>query len=1023
MKPTFTFLSKLPSSLIMVLSLYSVSVASEKSLLPLARIPDPPPAIDGTLQRFETIPGWQNLDSVDQVVFGAQGWKGPQFLSAKVLAAWDATNLYIAAKVKDPKMQQPYQASNLWQGSHVMLLLEIPRREPGQRIKEDIYHLGISPGDFSKGTSKAEVYRWQPKPGELSSAKVATQSTTDGYWIEAAIPWKELGLDGSAMEGTPLGMDIVISSSNEPGEVMQNQLMSLLTTPWKLRDPDRLVDAALADSNGNIDPTKLPQPAEALTEIRTIESGDTLELSLTTPKTIQEVKELILHAGLITPQAAGGTSAMKVFLNNKELTLERSRNRGETFELGVLDVSTFARDSWYVLYGPDFNPPPEDSPYAVRSLNPFEFRFDVSDLWLQNGENILRIEHSGSEAYQMQVQVAVAPQLSPKRIPPPLRPAPTGAIPTYAPEPPLKAGELTGALLPGGAVEVSLAGKKWIVRSAFSTPDPAWALLGEEHAEGWVKEEKTPHGFMAATEGFELRRTLKVQRDHVTVYDTLRNLSGEDVPILIQHEAPIGGSQRESVWLGGRNYVAEEMTVDEGENPTSLALTSDGGLGLLSEDDIMRAQANNFYNADNIGIGNDRFVLAAGKEVTLEFSIYPIERPDRFLFVNRVRQNWGVNRTIPGCIVILGSQNHYPGKANKKERAAYLENKNAAIGITDPEYVNGQAIHGNRYREISQEPTQVFHRNLRESRPEMKIIPYFHSFISNGKNDRETFANDAILTADGRQITYGNSDAYPLFAPVEGGAFARLQDELIQERFDELSPDGIYWDEYNYSQAKYQFSPNVWDGVSGDIDPRTHRLRRKISNVALLTQPWREKAAKEIMKRGILIGNGQPITRTFTQLKFPRFIETGSLSNLVKGQLGDPIALGDHLTEKNERDCYRDMVKGLDYGTVYSWYSPNIVATHPTLTHYMFPVTPLALGEGYLIAEERILTNRSGFFGWRDNSDFTAHVFDARGLETNDIQIPKVERDGFTFAEVRIPEGYSVALVRKKTSQEKVPSK
>ena len=73
----------------------------------------------------------------------------------------------------------------------------------------------------------------------------------------------------------------------------------------------------------------------------------------------------------------------------------------------------------------------------------------------------------------------------------------------------------------------------------------------------------------------------------------------------------------------------------------------------------------------------------------------------------------------------------------------------------------------------------------------------------------------------------------------------------------------------------------------------------------------------------------------------------------------------------------------------------------------------MALGPGYIIGKERILTNTSGLFGWGDRSDFTARVFDRTGREKPDFKVPKVERDGKVYAEVRIPEGYGVALIRK----------
>jgi hypothetical protein len=191
--------------------------------------------------------------------------------------------------------------------------------------------------------------------------------------------------------------------------------------------------------------------------------------------------------------------------------------------------------------------------------------------------------------------------------------------------------------------------------------------------------------------------------------------------------------------------------------------------------------------------------------------------------------------------------------------------------------------------------------------------------------------------------------------------------------------------------------------------------------VSLLTQPWRLQQAQRIMKNNILIGNGGlPATRTMRNLHYIGFNETGSISNCVNSQLFTPIALGDHLTERSEEDAYHNMLRALDYGCVYYWYNDiGVVPTYHTLTEYMFPFTPVELHEGYVIGKERIITNRSGVFGWGDSSKQEVHVFDNTGREVDlkNIKSPTViktyEKDGKTWTDIRIGEGWSAAMLRK----------
>jgi hypothetical protein len=162
------------------------------------------------------------------------------------------------------------------------------------------------------------------------------------------------------------------------------------------------------------------------------------------------------------------------------------------------------------------------------------------------------------------------------------------------------------------------------------------------------------------------------------------------------------------------------------------------------------------------------------------------------------------------------------------------------------------------------------------------------------------------------------------------------------------------------------------------------------------------------------VANGQPHTQTMTRLHFPRFVETGSISHCATATLYSPIALGDHLTERSQVDAYHVMLRALDFGCLYYWYNDlTVIPTHPQLTHYMFPITPLELHEGYIIGQERIITNRSGLFGWDDTSRHEVHVFDDQGREVAGFKAATVVRDGMTLSELRLPEDYSAAIVRR----------
>ncbi len=97
--------------------------------------------------------------------------------------------------------------------------------------------------------------------------------------------------------------------------------------------------------------------------------------------------------------------------------------------------------------------------------------------------------------------------------------------------------------------------------------------------------------------------------------------------------------------------------------------------------------------------------------------------------------------------------------------------------------------------------------------------------------------------------------------------------------------------------------------------------------------------------------------------------------------------------------------------------SLKIIPTHPHLTSYMFPCTPVELHQGFILAEERILTNRSGVFGWGDHAPHEVHVFDQDGREIRKEELAKYvkayQMEGKSWTELRLPVGFAAAIIRK----------
>ena len=120
-------------------------------------------------------------------------------------------------------------------------------------------------------------------------------------------------------------------------------------------------------------------------------------------------------------------------------------------------------------------------------------------------------------------------------------------------------------------------------------------------------------------------------------------------------------------------------------------------------------------------------------------------------------------------------------------------------------------------------------------------------------------------------------------------------------------------------------------------NPATFKIRCLEGSVPLLSLEFRKHQVKRLLERHApLVANGSPRTRTLSKYKFMAFGETGNISHLSTMLLYSPVALGDHVTERSGKDSYRTMLRALDTGCLYAWYSTLIIPQHKMLTEHMY---------------------------------------------------------------------------------------
>ncbi len=984
-------------AIIAVLVTESISY-SEQKLIGVPYKPDPPIVVDGDLQDWGQVPNAIREDRLEQVIFGKNKWTGPNDLSGTVHIAWRRDMLFIGAEVTDDVLQQTMRGKDIWRGDHIELYIDVaPEYEPERKtIGKGQFHFGFSPGNF-KNTGDAlidcrpEACCFSPSGIHLKGVTVAAKRTLKGYDIEAGIPWELLGVK-AAHKGMLIRYEIAISDTDIP-EPKQETMMTIGTEQWS-RSRSRWRLAILSGTDG-IAPEL----------VRSIKIFDNLRIGQGEKKIIEfvvnsipEGKQAILslQARLHSKKVAGYTPALIVKLNDKTLTVKRLINKPAKVKTRSGRICSIgAGDRLTTYYTPDFDLPEKDKYYGMLGgIKACYFDFDVSDI-IKQGKNVIVIEDAAADTVKNPLIVGNGQVKF--RTPPPAPKAkagpPKGPIPIIEPRADFKT-QYSVRLLQNGAIKVSIGGNEFVVESKFSTPKPAWVSGSNKY--------------------FTLKRTIERKSEAIIVRDIFRNMTSENIGLMQRHSVKLGGRLKK-VWLNGLEYFSKQGRGSDSHNPTTFAATDIYGIGMFPLNDVFRLHITNYAVDGIIGIADNQFILKGNSTYVAEWAIVPVSRPDYWRFVNSARRLVGANFTIDGCFAFLrvGPQTSNWSDETLKRFIKYKDAKYLCAGISYPRY-KGRVPQGTAWQSVSHDAFTQALKRRKSLFSDIRNLIYFHCFIDVKDESPDLFADARVLRPDGSQADYGKS-YMRIFFPTINNSYGRAIRKNVDIIF-KLGADGVYWDEHEYSAYKYHYG-KPWDGVSGDIDPRSMKIVRLKSSVTLLSEGWRVSLAKYILSRGYLWGNGTPVTNKMSALKYPCFVETGSISNCARNHLYSPVALGDHLTERTEEDAYGVMLGALDYGCLYVWYfdlPPQMaIPTHYHLTHYMYPCTPMEIHKGYVIGKERIITKESGMFGWGDSSKHEVHAFDDKGREVKDFSAPTITRNGKTYTELRLAEDWSAVIIRK----------
>ena len=299
-----------------------------------------------------------------------------------------------------------------------------------------------------------------------------------------------------------------------------------------------------------------------------------------------------------------------------------------------------------------------------------------------------------------------------------------------------------------------------------------------------------------------------------------------------------------------------------------------------------------------------------------------------------------------------------------------------------------------------------FVRLMKEVAPTVKVFAYLNKNLCCEVGYEQKYRDSVAMDGRGKPATspYG----YPgLFVPTLENSYGKAMTEVYKYYVENLDAN-IYLDDIiNWAYVLPGDGDTTWDGCTVLIDPVSHAVTRKQSSPFLVVQPWMGSLIEYLKSKGkTAMGNGYLQTRTMLSWGIPCFVENGmGQQALISSHLGTPLAWAGYLQGQP--------------GYEHAWKSLNVGGIPCTRSgdwnDHMFPITSVELHSGIVIGKERILTNRSGQFGWGDDSQADVYVFDGKGKRVEKPNVKEIRQGNKVLTELRMPSDYMAILVKKNT--------
>ena len=580
----------------------------------------------------------------------------------------------------------------------------------------------------------------------------------------------------------------------------------------------------------------------------------------------------------------------------------------------------------------------------------------------------------------------------------------------------------------GGGFTVTVKGKTYRVESSYSYPHGGENRLvasarGKKGEPSWRVEKKKEGDrtcrVTASGKYYAVSRRIELQPTRILVKDTIRNKWDQVVGIILSNHINLRGLKGVAVT---RKY-----------NPAIFVGRKLSGMGLIALDDLYQLQQNTAYSTRSglAEIRDEHFGLDKGASYTLEWAVYPTATNDYYDFINQVRKDEGLNRRVEGSFAFIRYKPPTPETVEIKN-LKYVSMGCLSRPLDDPS-MGLEGIEFVNYPKESERLKKLF-TEIKRRYPYMKAGFHVAHGLYVTNRPKEIFPDSRVLKADGKQIAYAGADNIPyykkrfrgkrveegyrwfIFYPTEENSFGKAMIKAMDFMLNEMGATAMWADGYFSGYARGGYSYDRWDGHSVTIDRNTKLVTRKKTCVPYVSIPVLKKVAQMIgEKGGVLVTNGLAGPRSFWKEKC---LITSCETNAMDGRTTSALHLGRSVTpltasfgaSRTPRDTYRDMLRKLDSGALIFWYGAPM--DHKNLVTHMYPITFESIHAGIVRGKERIITKKSGVYGWHgDRSLHMVYLYDSRGFPARSNFATTVD-DTNVRTELTLAKEESAALVK-----------